>query len=119
MKKFGFLVALACLGMSLNVYAATNTEDKQDTTADYSAGAEEKYQKVISDYKKYLSTVNKDVINEVTTFRVEVEKLNKQKQDLYHRLSQEAQSYLATEREFKRKLPRNQRASLNQAATNE
>ena len=116
-KKFVILVMLAFISLNMNVYAEDKKQNAQVTSPDYSAGSEEKYQKIIDDYKQYLTTVSKGVISEVTAFRVEIEKLNQQKQDLYRRLSQESQRHLATEKDFKRKLPRKQRAEISQTGS--
>jgi len=67
-----------------------------------------KYQKIADEYKKYLMTVKKEVREEITNFRKDISKINKQKRDAYKALSQEAQHYLAKERELKRKLPKDQ-----------
>ena len=73
---------------------------------------EKKYAAVIEEYKQYLGTIDKQTMKEVQGFRASVDKLNAQKQDLYKRLSQSAQQYLAKEREFKRKLPIKNRGAI-------
>lgn len=67
------------------------------------------YQQVIEEYKTYVASVDKNVRDEIVNFRKEMVKLNKQKHNTYKALSQEAQKYLAKERELKRKLPLEQR----------
>lgn len=76
---------------------------------DYGQRAEQKYKKIIEDYKQYLGTVSEPVAKEVREYRIEVEKLNQQKRMLFKKMSQEAQMHLKAEQEFKRKLPRKQR----------
>lgn len=75
------------------------------------------YQQVVDDYKKYLSTVSKDVLHEIKDFRTEVEKLRQHKKDLYSKLSQEAQAHLAKEKEFKKKLPKKEHSKINNEAS--
>ena len=65
------------------------------------------YQKIISDYKNYLSDVKPEVMEEIREYRKEIVKINKQKRDLFNALSGEAQRYLAKEDEMKKKLPIN------------
>lgn len=65
------------------------------------------YQKIISDYKNYLSDVKPEVMEEIREYRKEVVKINKKKKDLFNALSGEAQKYLAKEDEVKKKLPIN------------
>lgn len=74
------------------------------------------YQQVIDEYKTYVATVGKNVRDEIVDFRKEMAKLNKQKHNTYKKLSQEAQQYLAKERELKRKLPIDQRKALKDDA---
>lgn len=69
--------------------------------------------KIIADYKAYLATIKPELRNEVVTYRKDVAKINKQKRELYHKLSQEAQNYLAKEQEYKRKLPIRQKKFIN------
>jgi len=83
--------------------------DGHRVTADDSS----KYQTIIEDYKAYIASVDKSVRDEVAEFRKGTAKLNKQKSDMYKSLSQEAQGYLAKERELKSKLPRDHRKSLS------
>lgn len=64
-------------------------------------------QKIIQDYKKYLSGIKGPVIQEIRNYRKAIAKINKEKKALFQGLSQEAQKYLAKEAEVKRKLPIN------------
>lgn len=73
---------------------------------------EEEYQKVVGEYKKYLRNVPVAVRQEIRDFRKEVININKEKSALYKKLSQEAQKFLAKEREIKRKLPINNQAAF-------
>lgn len=74
-----------------------NDSNKIDTAANY--------QKIIDEYKKYLNSVPSPVRLEIKQFRMDIAKIQKQKRDLYKKLSVEAQSYLAEEESFRQKLP--------------
>ena len=80
---------------------------------------EASYQQIIDEYKAYLTTVDKSVREEIVTFRKEIARLNKQKHSTYKKLSQEAQHYLAKERELKRRLPIEQRKNITDNAEEE
>lgn len=90
-------------------------EEEKETVLPHSEAGS--YQQVIEEYKAYVATVDKGVRDEIVEFRKEMAKLNKQKHTTYKKLSQEAQHYLAKERELKRKLPIEQRKSLKDNAS--
>jgi uncharacterized pyridoxal phosphate-containing UPF0001 family protein len=101
-KMFLFLVFF---GLS----QAASAEQKVDLGSvgpEYGQIAEDKYKKIMEEYKVYLSSVSEKTAKEVKEYRIEVEKINQQKKNLYLRLSQEAQQHMMKEREFKKKLPR-------------
>jgi hypothetical protein len=79
---------------------------------------DQRYEQVVNDYKKYLSTVDKSVIKEIEEFRKKVSELNKEKQSMYKKLSQQAQQHLSIEKEFKRKLPIKNRAVIKKITNN-
>jgi hypothetical protein len=114
MLKSRLCVILAISVLSFSSFA----EDKpiENTGASYAAGDEGKYQKIIDDFKAYLAKVKPAIREEVKDFRTEIAKLNKQKQDLYKALSQEAQGYLADEKRFKKQLPRARHNLIGDAA---
>lgn len=103
---------LTCLISTVFTVGAANASTT-NTQKDNSVDNKTKYQHVIDDYKKYLGTVSKDVLHEIKDFRTEIEKLRKQKKDLYGKLSQEAQAHLAKEKEFKHKLPKQEHSKMN------
>lgn len=76
---------------------------KLDTKVD--SVSEEEYQKIVSEYKKYLAGVPSAVRQEIRGYRKEMVQLNKAKSALYKKLSQEAQNFLSKERDMKKKLP--------------
>jgi hypothetical protein len=72
-----------------------------------------KYQNTIDEYKKYLLTLDQKTRDEIIRFRKTMIEINKKKKDLYKSLSQEAQLYLEKEKEYKKKLPINQKKQIN------
>lgn len=72
----------------------------------------EQHREVIEEYKKFLSKVPEDVRDEIREYRKEVIKLNRKKISLYKRLSQQAQEFLTTERNFKKRLPFRERSKV-------
>ena len=72
-----------------------------------------KYQNIIDEYKKYLLTLDQKTRDEVIRFRKTMIEINQKKKDLYKSLSQEAQLYLEKEKEYKKKLPINQKKQIN------
>jgi hypothetical protein len=71
------------------------------------------FQKVIDDYKTYVSTIPPEIRDEVIAFRKEIAKLNKSKSLLYRKLSQASQNYLKKEQQYKKKLPLNRKSLIN------
>lgn len=81
----------------------------EDFSDELSIEKKGEYQEVVDEYKSYLASVKKPVVDEIRGYRIEIVKINKKKKELYKALSEEAQEYLAKEREMKRKLPVNHR----------
>ncbi|RYE06192.1 MAG: hypothetical protein EOP33_03065 [Rickettsiaceae bacterium] len=69
-------------------------------------------QKIVDEYKNYLISIRPEIRDEIILFRQEIAKLNRQKRDIYQKLSQEAQRYLEEERKFKKRLPINQKRMI-------
>lgn len=67
------------------------------------------FHQVVNDYKGYVAKVPPEVREEVIAFRKEIARLNKEKGELYKRLSTPAQEYLSKERQYKKKLPTNRK----------
>jgi hypothetical protein len=67
--------------------------------------SEEQYHKIVDEYKQYLRTISADVRSEIKAYRQEIVQINKTKSAMYKKLSQEAQKFLAKERDIKKKLP--------------
>ena len=61
-------------------------------------------QQIIDDFDRYVAAIPADIREEVRKYRTEVAKINNQKRDLYRRISQEAQRYLAKEQEYKKRI---------------
>ena len=92
---------------------ADDTQQDSSDTIKKNNTTETDYQKIIAQYKEYLTTIKPPIRKEVQEFRKKVAEFNKQKRELYKQLSQEAQSYFIREQEFKRKLPIKNKNSLN------
>lgn len=71
------------------------------------------YQKIIDEYRKFLQSVPQNVREEVVEYRIQNAKINNEKKKLYKSLSIEAQKFLKTEQEYKRKLPIKLKKDLN------
>lgn len=74
--------------------------------------SEEQYHKIVEEYKAYLKRVPSEVRQEIRVYRQEMVQINKAKAALYKKLSQEAQRFLAKEREIKKKLPIKDKAAF-------
>lgn len=68
------------------------------------ATSNDELQKIIDDFRVYVSGISAEVREEVKKYRIEVAKINNQKRDLYKKISQEAQNYLAKEQEYKKRM---------------
>ena len=75
--------------------------------------SEAEYQKIVSEYKEYLRHVPSEVRQEIRAYRQEIVQINKAKTALYKKLSQEAQGFLAKERDIKKKLPIKDKAAFS------
>ncbi len=76
-----------------------------DAPANPPAQTEEaKYQVLLDEYKAYLATVSAEIRKEIESYRGQISDLNKKKKEVYTKLSQEAQKFLAKEREYKKKI---------------
>jgi DNA replication initiation complex subunit (GINS family) len=92
------------------------------TTATFSAEADDNKQidaaaksqeEIISEYKNFVAKLPAKVRDEVIEFRKSIAAINKQKREMYKKLSQEAQNYLIKEQEYRKQLPIKQKALIN------
>lgn len=67
------------------------------------------FQKVIDEYKAYVLTITPETRDEIIAYRKEYARLNKEKKNLYKKLSQASQNYLKKEQQFKKRLPLNRK----------
>ena len=74
--------------------------------------SEEQYQKIVAEYKEYLRHIPSEVRQEIRAYRQGIAEINKAKSALYKKLSQEAQKFLAKERDIKKKLPIKDKAAF-------
>lgn len=74
--------------------------------------------KIIEDFAKYASKIPAEIREEVKNYRIEIAKINQQKRELYKRISQEAQKYLAEEQSYKKKLGKINKENIKSPVTN-
>ncbi len=70
-------------------------------------------QKVVDEYKSYVSSISSALREEIIGYRKKSAEINKQKRELYASLTQEAQDYLSKTQGFKKRLPIRQRGLIN------
>lgn len=117
-RKFLYITilfsSLASSSFAANVDSDKKPSESATTDRDLNAGV----QKVLDEYKAYVSTVPPVTREEIINYRKEIAKINREKRELYGKLSAQAQGYLAKEQEFKKKLPIKERKILSGALTN-
>lgn len=122
MKVFKIITLTAISTIALSAFAAEDSKPEQETkptttqpsiTTSGQIKEPAEFQKVVDDYKQYVSKIPAEVREEVIAYRKEIAKINKQKRLLYRKLSQAAQDYLKNEQEYKKKLPLNRKALIN------
>lgn len=101
-KKIILVITLMFLSVA-TCFAAEDEESSAKPKAKLKDPAE--FQKVVDEYKEYVSKIPPKIRDEIIGYRKEVAKLNKEKKVLYKKLSQEAQDYLKKEQQYKKKLP--------------
>jgi len=117
------IAAISLITMITTITFATG--EKQPTPPSKSSNAEiqktsadpikepAEFQKVVEEYKSYVAKIPAEVREEIITYRKEIAKINKEKRLLYKKLSQEAQNYLKTEQDYKKRLPLNRKSLIN------
>lgn len=103
------LIITTCFSVN-NIYAAEDKKNDEAPKAKLRDPAQ--FQKVIDEYKDYLATVPSEIREEIITFRKETARLNKEKKELYKKLSQGSQNYLKKEQQYKKKLPLNRKSLI-------
>ncbi len=94
--KLSFLIFIFCSNISYaSLNSKKNTPDVKERII---------FEEIIQDYKEYLATIPQNIRDEIMEYRKKISNLNKQKTLLYQQLTQESQSYLAKEQQFKKKL---------------
>jgi hypothetical protein len=104
MKRFFWVFLFTSFFMPLAV-SASETDVVGEEHVESLEESEAYYKKIIEEYKKHLQTIPVDLRKEIRDFRMEIAKLQKEKRELYKRLSIQAQEYLKQEEQFRRKLP--------------
>ncbi len=116
--KIFMVSSLAVSLLSTTAFAADTQNTAQSPETNKAAGENAtnktiETEAVIADYKKYVAGVSLKIRGEIVEYRKNVAKLNKQKRELYHQLSEDAQAYLEKEQSFRKKLPLNQKRLIN------
>lgn len=96
---------IGLLLLSSNSLASTTAaKSNANKTNISSSGTNDELQKIESDFKSYAAGISAELREEITKYRIEVAKINGQKRELYQKISQEAQNYLAKERDYKKRI---------------
>jgi len=101
-NKIVTIAGIFLLFNSFSLAATPDNDAKADATIN--KNQDNNVTKVIEEFAKYTSQIPGDVREEVKNYRIEIVKINQQKRELYKRLSQEAQKYLAEEQKYKKEL---------------
>ncbi|SPR05529.1 Uncharacterised protein [Orientia tsutsugamushi str. Gilliam] len=111
MHKFltGLISASSLLTLSVSSLASTIPQSKTDdhnpqTTVHEQNDTINLANQTIEEYKIYIRTVPESVRTEISDYRIKLHKINQEKQNLYNKLSFEAQDYLKQVQVFKKKL---------------
>lgn len=111
MHKFltGLISASSLLTLSVSSLASTIPQSKTDdpnpqTTVHEQNDTINLANQTIEEYKIYIRIVPESVRTEISDYRIKLHKINQEKQNLYNKLSFEAQDYLKQVQVFKKKL---------------
>ncbi len=61
-------------------------------------------QKIIDDFEAYIAKIPVNIRDEVKEYRIKIAAINKEKRELYKKISQEAQNYLMEEQKYKKRI---------------
>ncbi|WP_341757547.1 hypothetical protein [Candidatus Tisiphia endosymbiont of Ditula angustiorana] len=104
-KKRLITTIIGLLLLSSNSLADTTAAKSNANKTNISSnGSNDELQKIESDFKSYVAGVSAELREEIIKYRIEVAKINDQKRELYKKISQEAQNYLAKERDYKKRI---------------
>jgi hypothetical protein len=107
-KKFQFIttiiaiILLSSTGLASQIVAMPDVKKTEKHSV--KATSNDELQKIIDDFRVYASGISVEIREEVKKYRIEIAKINNQKRDLYKKISQEAQNYLAKEQEYKKRM---------------
>lgn len=117
MKRIFFTIIALLITMPHYASAAPTLISRSNTSAssanhkDGNSAAD--YKAMIEEYKKQVQDTPKEIRDEIKAFRLSIAKLQKEKREIYKRLSMQAQDYLKQEEEFRSKLPIESLGSLS------
>jgi hypothetical protein len=92
-KNILYLMFLFCFTITNNIIASNINEVDQNQD-----------KKIIAEFKNYLETIPLKDRQEIEKFRTQTTEFNKQKQELFKKLSQHVQNYLGREAQYKKTL---------------
>ncbi len=95
------IMGLLLLSSASSFASQPTITDKKNSV---SQNSNDELQKIIDDFSSYAATIPPEIREEVKKYRIEIAKINNQKRELYKKISQEAQNYLAKEQEYKKRM---------------
>ena len=95
------IMGLLLLSSASSFASQPTLTDKKNSV---SQNSNDELQKIIDDFSSYAATIPPEIREEVKKYRIEIAKINNQKRELYKKISQEAQNYLAKEQEYKKRM---------------
>jgi hypothetical protein len=96
--------AVSMILLSVNCLAATDSNITKTDSTKPPTNIENSSQKTIDDFYAYAGRIKPEVREEIRKYRLKIVEINKEKRELYNKLSQEAQAFLAEEQKYKKKL---------------
>lgn len=114
-------IITALLGLFLvNSYSFANQMPKSEPTTTHqntipnaiknttnevsNSSSRDELQKIIDDFEAYVAGIPLHVRDEIKEYRVKIANINKEKRELYKKISQEAQNYLTKEQQYKKRI---------------
>ncbi|XVN42407.1 MAG: hypothetical protein RCG15_07290 [Candidatus Rickettsia vulgarisii] len=96
-------IVMGLLLLNFNSFASSSNSDSTTKTVNKNNSNDE-LQKIINDFNSYAGKIPVNIREEVKNYRVKIAEINKGKRELYRKMSQEAQNYLAEEQKYKKRI---------------
>lgn len=105
MKKNKYIVPIIMGLLLLNFDSFASPANSNSTTkAINKNNPNDELQKIINDFNSYAEKIPVNIREEVKNYRIKIAEINKGKRELYRKMSQEAQNYLAEEQKYKKRI---------------